>query len=73
MATNIYGSDMPADNCYGENGYTGPVSLRPGDAPVSCDLVVSKGNYVPPNTQTRDVGMKPLAVRTGPGAIAKWK
>jgi hypothetical protein len=74
MATNVYGSDMPADNCYGENGYTGQSSVVPGQPAVSCDLEASKGlGSVPAISQTRQVSAKPLATRVGRGASAQWK
>lgn len=62
MAIKIEGSDMPAENSYGQNGYTGPVSVP---AP--------KGKFDPGSWQTREVSDKPLATRVGPGKIAQWK
>ncbi len=65
---------MKSDVCLGENGYTGKSSVVPGEPMAYCGLEASKGNaFVPPNTQTRQVSAQPLATRTGPGAMAKWK
>ncbi len=74
MAVNVYGSNMPADNEYGENGYTGKSSVVPGEPMVQADFEACKGmGTVPAPQQTRNVSDKPLATRVGRGATAQWK
>ena len=56
MATDIVGSNMPADNKYGQNGYAGASSDLPGKRTridgFSNDVDLASAK----NGQTRDVG-----------------
>lgn len=57
MAIQVTGSKMPADNSYGQNGYTGPSSVQP--AP--------KGALPSDDWMKRDVGKSGIADKQ-PGA-----
>jgi hypothetical protein len=66
MAIKVVGSEMSADNAYGQNGYHGPSSVCPGEA-------CGKSGFLPEVTvpddkwQTRDVGKSGMAAKA-PGA-----
>jgi len=55
MATDIVGSNMPSKNGYGQNGYTGPSSTKPGDPQGESGFLPAA--VVPDDKwQTRNVG-----------------
>lgn len=82
MATDVVGSKMPALDGYGQNGYSGPASLTPGDQTCgksgflpACELPKGLDASRLPGidaSQTRTVSDKPYAAKQA-GATSEGK